>query len=431
MDVISRGAKAFLLGLILFNVGCAKEKTEESVFRKSSEECAGDVVKSRYIVQWSDGKVTVEQSASDADFKANFIKTNLNSIELAEPDFKIHLSTTPLAAGSRNWLETTDNWGPERIEAPKAWAKGAFGQPEKGDPILVGIVDSGVDIFHSQLQNQIAYNLGESGLDGKGRDKRTNGVDDDGNGYIDDYNGQSFMSGPTPEIVPHLHGTHVGGIVAAEHQDTTISTDHVQGIAPKARIVPIQFIEGDQGGYLSDAVMALDYAIARKVKIINASWGGQTCSKTLKNKIASLANFGILFIAAAGNDSSDIDTNPSYPGGFDFPGQITVGSSTFYDGMASHSNYGFRLVHLFAPGEDVISTVLDNTVRALSGTSMATPFVTGAAAVVWGHRPKATLQQVKSAILSSVDEFDGFYNSTRGRLNVAKALVKIEAMVSP
>ena len=152
---------------------------------------------------------------------------------------------------------------------------------------------------------------------------------------------------------------------------------------------------------------------------------------SLRNAFIDLNNKGILVVVAAGNDGTDIDYSPDYPAAFNMPNQLTVAASTAADYMASWSNSGFSLVHLAAPGADILSTLPGNRLGYMSGTSMAAPFVTGAAALLWSDRPQATALQIKSALMQSVDvtATHEFKVQTMGRMNVKKALDTLRQMV--
>ena len=165
----------------------------------------------------------------------------------------------------------------------------------------------------------------------------------------------------------------------------------------------------------------------RGAKIINASWGGAPCVESLKNSFLSLEQAGILVVVAAGNDGRDVDLYPEFPASFNLSNQITVAASSQSDFMTSWSNSGFNYVHVAAPGESIYSTVPRNSYGYMDGTSMAAPFVSGVAALLFSARPSASAAQVRSAILSSADVQSGheFKVSSRGRVNVRKALEKI------
>lgn len=388
-------------------------KSANSVFAENgtmdASACMGQAVKSKFIVQWEDGHFSVE-SAKDADeFKEKFIKPNLENIKQVEYDRVIQLDRSGDVQVS---AIGGDSWGQSMIQADALWAQGIYGQNVK-----VAVVDAYVDVTHPQIAPRIAINTGEV---------PNNGIDDDKNGYVDDYYGASFVSNPGTTTTKSPHGTHVSGIIAADP-----GYGSVYGTAPRAQIIPAQFIANDGGGSLGDAVLALQYAAVRGAKIINASWGGAPCVASLRNAFQQLEAKGILVVVAAGNDGRDIDVNPEFPASFNLSNQITVAASSRTDFMTSWSNSGFTAVHVAAPGESILSTVPGGGTAYMDGTSMATPFVSGAAALLWSAKPTATVAQIKQAILQSVDVTSGheFKVSTRGRINVQKALQVLNQLV--
>jgi subtilisin family serine protease len=204
-------------------------------------------------------------------------------------------------------------------------------------------------------------------------------------------------------------------------------------MAPSAKVLPLAFLNSSGQGDVSFAIQAIQYAVKRGVKVINASWGGPQCSATLRDLISSLPASGVMFVAAAGNDGVSLDVTPSFPASFAGMGmaaQITVGASTNLDLQAGFSNYSYTSVQLLAPGMAILSTIPGNQTATYDGTSMATPYVSGAAALLWSDRPKATLADIRAAILAGIDKGD-FAVQTLGRLNVATSLTYLEAHVSP
>jgi subtilisin family serine protease len=187
------------------------------------------------------------------------------------------------------------------------------------------------------------------------------------------------------------------------------------GIAPGAKIIPIRFL-GQSGGTLAGAIDAIEYVKSTPAKIINASWGGNGCSQILSDKIASLNEHGILFVVAAGNSGSNLDRFPEYPAAFKHAHQITVGSVSPLGGMSNFSNYSLSLVHIFAPGFEIMSALPNNKTGSASGTSMATPFVAGALALFKSQNPSRTNLELKDELLKSIVRRSDYQNITRGRL---------------
>lgn len=394
-------AVAFGLGIS----ACGNNKSANSVFPENqaldSSSCLGQAIQNRFVVQWESGGFTVESAENAEVFKKDFIEPNLEKIRFVEYDRQLTVERTD----SATVMGASDSWGQDKIGARSVWSQGVLGQN-----IKVAVIDGEVDTSHIQIAPRIAINSGEI---------PNNRVDDDGNGLVDDYYGGKFVSIPSNSTSSSGHGTHVAGIIAADPQYGPI-----EGVAPKAQIIPAQFIANDGGGSLGDAVLAMQYAAKRGAQIINASWGGAPCVASLRNAFTELQDRGILVIVAAGNSGRDIDAYPEFPASFNLSNQITVAASSMTDFMTSWSNSGFQFVQVAAPGERILSTVPGNSSAYMDGTSMAAPFVSGAAALLWSAKPQATAQQIRSAILQSVDVYPGreFKVSTRGRINVSRAL---------
>jgi subtilisin family serine protease len=414
----------FVLVGLLFLAACAEPQGSEVLMPSSKSTCSGEFIKDRYIVKFKNGKFKGYRFADREKFKAEVVEPQLQEIDYIEYDQKFEIAPpTKVSAKFADNVafspQAIDNYGLRMIGAASVWQAGYLGQG-----VVVAVVDSGVDVSHPLLRNQIAYNMGEVGSDAKGNNKKSNGVDDDGNGYVDDYAGFDFVSNTGNMVDTVTHGTHVSGIIAAEHNSTTVSNSAVQGLAPRAKILPVRFLSSS-GGTLEGALNSLEYAKRRGAQIINASWGGEGCSRALYDKVKEITDAGIIFVAAAGNNGSNLDFFPEFPAALRFPLQITVGSSGTQDLMSNFSNYSSTLVNLFAPGFNIFSTLPNGQIGAESGTSMAAPYVAAAAAVLLSVKPNATPQEVVNAIYSSVDRNQDFANTTRGRLNVARAANQI------
>jgi len=301
------------------------------------------------------------------------------------------------------------------IDAPEAW------DIQTGNPnLVIGVIDSGVDYTHPDLAANIWTNPGEIA---------GNGIDDDGNGYIDDVRGWDFASNDNDPMDVNGHGTHVAGTIAAKGNNGV----GVTGVAWNAKIVILRFLGDDGSGLLSDAILAINYATAKGIKLTNNSWGGGGYSQALYDAINTAGQQGGLFIAAAGNSSLPnpplpipvpIIPFPAYPASYDLPNIISVASTDHNDQYSFFSNYGRTSVDLAAPGSDILSTTLGGTYGRLSGTSMASPHVTGAAALVWSQNPTWTAQQVKDRLMQTTDPIYDLIRKTvsNGRLNINNAL---------
>lgn len=359
-------------------------------------------IKDQFIVQWEDGRFTLETGRDPESFRKEFVEPRAFEIKHVQINQKVHQITADLSETTVDQA-STDSYALNQTEAAAVWSQGFRGQGVK-----VAVVDSQVDVTHTQLSSRIAVNTNE--IPG-------NFVDDDGNGVVDDVMGAAFLSNGSGGS--NDHGTHVAGIIAADPNRGSLS-----GIAPQASIIPSAFLDGNGSGSLGDAILAMQYAASRGARIINASWGGSGCADSLANAFSQLSRQGILLVVAAGNNGLDIDITEFFPASFNLASQITVGATDSINLMPTWSNNGFQKVHLTAPGVGILSTGRNNTYLTMDGTSMATPFVSGAAAVLWSARPQATAAQVKQALFSGVDVISGRNSKTltRGRLNLRKSL---------
>ena len=251
-------------------------------------------------------------------------------------------------------------WGLKATEAEKAWPL------TKGEHIVVAIVDTGVDTHNQELSAQLWTNPNEI---------PDNDLDDDKNGYIDDVHGWDFATNSPSLTDHHGHGTHIAGII--------------HSLAPKARLMILKYYDpyGDPGKNLSNSVQALQYAARMKVQLINYSGGGLQKSRPEEAAIALAAEQNILLIAAAGNEHSDSDRIGFYPASYDLPNIISVAAASPDMDLVPSSNFGARTVDLAAPGQDILSTLPQHRQGPMTGTSQATAFVTGTAALILASRP--------------------------------------------
>ena len=281
--------------------------------------------------------------------------------------------------------------------------------------VTVGVIDTGVDYLHPDLAANIWINPGE---DCPGC--RNDGVDNDGNGYVDDWHGWDFKNNDNDPFDDNGHGTHVAGTIGA-------AGDNGQGVAGvdwTVKIMPLKFLGADGTGDASDAVEAILYATSMGAVVTNNSWGGDAYSQALADAVASADAGGSLFVAAAGNSFANTDTSPNYPSGYSAPNIISVAATDQSDARAWFSNYGLRSVDLGAPGTNILSTKPGASYQYLDGTSMATPFVTGAAALARSAFPSATAPGLKALLLRTVDANAALAGKTTtgGRLNAGNAL---------
>ena len=298
------------------------------------------------------------------------------------------------------------------ISAMRAWTV-----TTGSDQVVVAVIDSGVDYSHPDLANNIwsrppiimAYR------------------DDDltPEGPVDDIHGFNVNEDNGDPMDDNGHGTHCAGIIGAEGGNGI----GIAGVNWNVKIMPLKFMNAEGTGTTKDAIEAINYVIDRKragvnVRIISASWGSTAKSRALEDVIRKAGEEGILFVAAAGNASSDNDQNPHYPSSYDLGNVISVAALNRYDELATFSNYGAKSVHIAAPGAEILSTYLQNGFEEKSGTSMATPVVAGVAALVLAQNPKMSVEDLRARLLKSVDQVPSLKGkvSTGGRINAAKAV---------
>jgi subtilisin family serine protease len=301
------------------------------------------------------------------------------------------------------------------IDAPEAWSV-TTGSKD----VVVAIIDTGVDYNHPDIAPNYWNNPAETGLDGSGLDKSTNGIDDDGNGFIDDFRGWDFVNNDNDPMDDHNHGTHCAGTIGAKGDDGV----GVVGVNWNVSMVGVKFLSGSGSGSLADAVKAIEYTTGLGVTLTSNSWGGGGYSDTMYAAINAANSAGVLFVAAAGNSSANNDLNPHYPSSYDSDNVIAVAATDHVDGMAGFSCFGLNSVDVGAPGKDILSTVASNGYASYSGTSMATPHVSGLAALVKSAYPDATAAQIKARILNTADVIPSLEGKTvtGGRVNAFNAL---------
>lgn len=269
------------------------------------------------------------------------------------------------------------------INAPEAWGV------TTGDAnFVVGVIDSGIQWNHPDLAANIWTNPGEIA---------GNHLDDDQNGKVDDVRGWDFYSRDDDPSDESGHGTHVAGTIGAVGNNGV----GVVGVNWRCKLASLRFLSPDGNGTISDATFALQYAVQKGIRVTNNSWGGGNYSGSFLAALTAARTAGHLFVAAAGNDGVDTDAYPHYPGSYELDHVLTVGAITNTNARPSYSNYGRRNVDLSAPGSSVYSTYLGSAYTWLSGTSMACPHVTGAAALLWGLYPNWTYAQVRARLVAT------------------------------
>jgi len=264
--------------------------------------------------------------------------------------------------------------------------------------VVVGVIDTGIDCTHPDLADNCWVNPGEDGTDGQGKDKRSNGIDDDSNGYIDDWRGWNFINETNNATDDNRHGTHVAGTIGAVGNNNL----GVVGVNWQVSLVPLKFLDSSGSGYISDAIEAVEYATKMKFFATNNSWGGGPYNDLMLQAIQRADSAGIHFVAAAGNSGSNNDVTPQYPANYDVPNVISVAAINSTGALASFSCWGKTTVDVAAPGDGILSTVPGNQYESLRGTSMATPHVTGAIALIKAKFPGDAPQTIRNRLLQSV-----------------------------
>ena len=297
------------------------------------------------------------------------------AVEYAEPNYIKRISATP------NDPLFIQQWGLTKINAPGAWdiATG-------NNSVIIAVLDTGIDLNHPDLiaNTGAGYNF-----------IANNNVPDDDEG----------------------HGTHVSGVIGAVGNNGT----GVAGLMWNVKLMPLKFLDENGEGTIADEISAIEFAITHGAKIINASFAGPDFSRSEYDEIERASNAGVLLTAAAGNDGTSNDQKPNYPANFNLPNIISVAATNQSDSLASFSNFGLNSVHVAAPGFSILSTIPTSTYGQISGTSQATPFVSGLAGLLYSYYTNFTYSQIRGTILRYVDVL-GLTIMTGGRINAYKAL---------
>ena len=384
--------------------------TQKLLAKVARKDAKGDLVQAQL------GKGTKVDAALIAQLAAD------PAVEYVEPNW---IYSTQLANPNDPGLNML--WGMQGASTSPSspYGSGALAAWNAGvlcsNKVHVGIIDEGVMTTHGDLRANVWINPGEG--------TRADRKDNDRNGFVDDIHGWDFAAnnasvydGPADD-----HGTHVAGTVAGVANNGA----GVFGVCPTAKLISAKFL-GANGGTTAGAVKAINYLtqlkLAKKINLVatNNSWGGGGYSQALYDAIQAAGNANILFVAAAGNSGLNIDSTPSYPASYQLPNVISVGAIDQNGRRAGFSNFGVNNVHIAAPGVDIVSTVPTSTGAAgyayMSGTSMATPHVSGAAALYASLNPCATSAQIREALLRAAvidPQLTGAVQQNR-RLDVSK-----------
>lgn len=295
------------------------------------------------------------------------------------------------------------NWGIKKTNAPTAW------KISKGSKnIIVGIIDTGIDYNHEDLSYNIYRNPKEI---------PNNNIDDDKNGFIDDVVGWDFVHNDSLPYDDHRHGTHVAGIIGAVGNNGI----GISGINQEVTLLSVKAFDAQGNGEVATAIKAIEFAILQGAKVLNNSWGDYGFSQALVDVVGQ-AEKTVTVVCAAGNETNNNDKTAVFPASIQKENVISVAASTSNDQLAMFSNYGEKTVHLAAPGEYIFSTVPDNKYEYLDGTSMASPFVAGASALILSKYPDLKPKEIKERLMSLVVAQDSFDKKTvsGGRLDLSQ-----------
>jgi subtilisin family serine protease len=353
------------------------------------------------VIHWDSSSIGLRSTSSERrivpyDATQNAcaeIMKSMPDVATCDPEKVIKAFLTPNDAryselhGLNNPTQLVD------IDAPEAWDI-STGSAE----VVVAVLDTGMDIDHPDLVDNLWTNTGEV---------PNNGVDDDGNGYIDDVNGWDFVNDDNDPSDDNGHGTHLSGTIGARGNNS----GGVVGVNWIVKILPLKFLGAEGNGSLSGAVAGLNYARALKARgvnivVVNCSFGSSDSSTSESNAIQGLRDAGVFIAAAAGNESENNDNVPSYPASYNLSNVISVAAVNRQGSLASFSNFGSS-VDIGAPGVDILSTYPDNTYEVLDGTSMAAPHVAGALALLETVAPNLTLAEARSRLLSTARVLPG------------------------
>jgi len=367
----------------------------------------------------------------DAEQTARQYRSMSNLVLYAHTNDEIRVEPLPVPALRRDLLFRRSSGHPNDPQFEQQWALNNLGQDggkERADidalkawlttrgseKVVVAVLDTGVDYTHEDLVSNMWL-----------RPDSVPQYADDQLGSFDDVHGFDADTNAADPMDENGHGTHCAGIIGAEGDNNA----GITGINWNVTIMPLKFLGRGGFGTTKNAIEAINYAIDRKqkgvnVRVINASWGSTSYSRALEDTIRAAGEQGILFVAAAGNSSTDNDKRAHYPSNYDLPNVISVAALDRTDAMASFSNFGAKTVHIAAPGRDIRSTWLGNAYRDASGTSMAAPQVAGVAALILANEPNLSVEKLRERILKAVDKVDSLNGkvSSGGRLNAAKAV---------
>ncbi len=375
------------LSLVLFT-GCSVDGDEHYTVDQQNEACLRGKISGQYIVKMIDGSHELFSASSISDLKTKLESSNKSGRVVAvDFNYKIEAKEQTASLPPPGELEDA-NLGPKILNAPFLWGRGFFG---KG--AVTALIDSGYDVNHPFLKDSVFVNS----LD--------QGSDEDQNGFVGDLTGWDFINDKPLNGDLGKHGTYVGSVIAANHAPNVQTS-----MAPESKILPIAALETGDGvqtkasGDSNNIIKAFDYAIQSDVDIINASWAGYICSEFIRDKIKEATDKGIFVVTAAGNEKNNLDEKPIFPGSLRFPLVVAVGALNHDLSIEKDSNFG-SLVDFFALGSAVPAAAPQTQFlhERPSGTSLSTPFISGAIALLKSAFPERSSEALMDALLNSRD----------------------------
>ncbi|HLA95832.1 MAG TPA: S8 family serine peptidase [Pyrinomonadaceae bacterium] len=406
--VAQKNGEPYAKGEILVKIAKGYSKTAVSELHSRLN---ATVVETLGDLGWQRVKLSGNKSVSKA--VADYLYEP--GVEAIQPNYYYHLLNTP---NDPQW-GTTGLYGLPKISAPQAWDLSTG-----SSSVVVANIDTGMRYTHEDLAPNMWTNPGEI---------QGNGIDDDGNGFADDYYGYDFFFNDPDPIDEHGHGTHTGGTIGAAGNNLL----GVVGVNWAVKIMAIKIYDSTPTDTTSAMLInAYNYVRLMKnrgvnIRVTNNSYCGcdEACGydQATKDAIDAMGDVDILNVFAAGNDARNIETTPSFPASYTSPSVLSVASSTNTDARSSFSNWGANSVDLAAPGSSILSTTRgsNSSYGPMSGTSMATPHVTGAAALLAAYNPALSAASIKATLMNTVDPLIGWSatpTKTNGRLNVFHAL---------
>jgi subtilisin family serine protease len=372
-------------------------------------------------VEYAEPNMEIELDPTDDPFAGHEAEEAEEQVFAGDDEPPVIMSACAGAKGERpndpmfaeQW--SLDNTGQSGGKAgADVCALGAWSKTTGSRKVVVAVLDTGVDYTHRDLIGNMWKRPASLGA-----------YTDEHLGTIDDRYGYDAAANDGDPRDDNGHGTHCAGIVGAEGGNS----EGIAGVNWQVEIMPLKFMDGRGRGTTKDAIEAINYVVARKragvnVRIISASWGSTFYSRALEDAIRRAGEEGILFVAAAGNSSTNNDRRQHYPSGYQLPNVVSVAALTRNDTLASFSNYGPKTVHVAAPGAAILSTWPNQQYEEHSGTSMATPNVAGVAALVVSAEPNISMKDLRERLLASVDPLPALAGKTLtgGRLNASRAV---------